>query len=55
MLLSSNTLGLLDQNFREALKLESWGEVHVKGRDEPLDVYELKMGSEPGVAEATQP
>ena len=55
VLLSSNTLGLLDQNFREALKLESWGEVYVKGRDEPLDVHELKMDSEPGVAEATQP
>ena len=55
VLLSSNTLGLLNQNFREALKLESWGEVHVKGRDEPLDVHELKMDSEPGVAEATQP
>ena len=54
VLLSSNTLELLNKNFRETLKLEPWGEVHVKGRDEPLDVHELRMDSEPGAAEATQ-
>ena len=55
VLLSSNTLGLLGQNYRESLTLESWGEVQVKGRDEPLDVHELKMDNEPAAAEATQP
>ena len=54
VLLSSNTLELLNKNFRETLKLQSWGEVHVKGRDEHLDVYELRMDSEPGASEATQ-
>ena len=55
VLLSSNTLALLSQSFQKELKLEPWGEVHVKGRDEPLDVHELRMDSEPEAAEATQP
>ena len=55
VLLSSNTLALLPPNFRNALHLESWGAVQVKGRDEPLEVHELKMGNAPAAVEATQP
>jgi adenylate cyclase len=46
VLMSSNTLELLDQKFRNSLILESWGAVQVKGRNEPLKVSELKMDNE---------
>ena len=54
VLVSSNTLALVGQSFRKDLNLEPWGEVKVKGRDEPLDVHELRMDSEQEVAEANQ-
>ena len=54
VLMSNNTLELLDPDFRSQLNLHGWGPMQVKGRDEPLDVYELKMDSEPGSASATQ-
>ena len=43
VLLSSNTLELLPTEYRASLRLEHWGPVQVKGRDEPLDVSELKL------------
>ena len=55
VLLSSTTLDLLDPTFKSRLDLEYWGPVQVKGREEPLDVSELKMDNAPEAAEATQP
>ena len=55
VLLSSTTLDLLDPTFKSHLNLEYWGPVQVKGREEPLEVSELKMDNAPGAAEATQP
>ena len=52
VLLSSNTLDILDPTIREQLVLESWGSVQVKGRDEPLEVSELKMDSAPAASPA---
>jgi adenylate cyclase len=46
VLMSKNTLELLDPQFRNSLNLESWGAVQVKGRNEPLEVSELKMDNE---------
>ena len=43
VLLSSATLELLPTEFRASLSLGYWGPVQVKGRDEPLDVSELKF------------
>ena len=54
VLLSTSTLELLKPEFREKLRLDHWGEVHVKGREEPLDVSELRMDNLQEVAEATQ-
>ena len=54
VLLSANTLELLSDDFRRSLQLNHWGTFQVKGRDEALDVHELKMDSEPGSASATQ-
>ena len=45
VLLSSATLELLPTEFRESLNLAYWGPIHVKGRDEPLDVSELKFNT----------
>ena len=45
VLLSSTTLDLLPTEFRNTLTLEHWGPIQVKGRDEPLDVSELKFKS----------
>ena len=47
VLMSSQTLALLDPQFRSSLILESWGAIQVKGRVEPLEVSELKMGNKP--------
>ena len=52
VLLSSNTLDILDPTIREQLQLESWGSVQVKGRDEPLEVSELRMDSAPATSPA---
>ena len=52
VLLSSNTLDILDPTIREQLELESWGSVQVKGRDEPLEVSELRMDSAPATSPA---
>ncbi len=54
VLLSAKTLELLPDVFRRSLQLNHWGTFHVKGRDETLDVHELKMDSEQGSALATQ-
>lgn len=54
VLMSNNTLELLDPDFRKQLDLHGWGPMHVKGRDEPLDVYELKMDNALEDSEATQ-
>ena len=54
VLLSANTLQLLPEDFRRSLQLNHWGTFQVKGRDEALDVHELKMDNEPGSASATQ-
>ena len=45
VLVSSSTLELLKPEFRLSLSLEHWGPVQVKGRDEPLDVSELKFNT----------
>ena len=52
VLLSSNTLDILDPTMRQQLQLESWGSVQVKGRDEPLEVSELRMDSAPATSPA---
>ena len=52
VLLSSNTLDILDPTIRQQLQLESWGSVQVKGRDEPLEVSELRMDSAPATSPA---
>ena len=52
VLLSSNTLDILDPTIREQLELESWGSVQLKGRDEPLEVSELRMDSAPATSPA---
>ena len=54
VLISANTLELLPDDFRRSLQLNHWGTFQVKGRDEALDVHELKMDSELGSASATQ-
>ena len=43
VLLSSTTLELLPTEFRQSLRLDYWGPVQVKGREEPLNVSELKL------------
>ena len=48
VLLSSTTLELLSTEFRESLHLDYWGPVQVKGRDEPLEVSELKFDHSSG-------
>ena len=45
VLVSSSTLELLKPEFRLSLSLEHWGPVQVKGRDEPLDVSEVKFNT----------
>ena len=45
VLLSSRTLELLEPEYHSTLNLEPWGSFQVKGRNEPLNVSELKMGS----------
>lgn len=53
VLMSSNTLELLDPSFRSQLSLEQWGPIQVKGREQPLEVSELKMDSAPATDSAT--
>ena len=53
VLVSDQTLALLPQTNRDGLDLEPWGPVQVKGRDEALDVYELRMHRPPEAAPAT--
>jgi adenylate cyclase len=43
VLISSATLDLLPKAFHDLLCLEHWGAVRVKGREEPIDVSELKF------------
>ena len=54
VLLSSNTLALLPENFRNSLRIDHWGPFVVKGRDEPLDVNELKLDNAPAAELATE-
>ena len=54
VLLSSNTLALLPENFRNSLRIDHWGPFVVKGRDQPLDVHELKSDNELEADQATE-
>ena len=54
VLISSQTLKLLPESSRQVLHLTPWGPVQVKGRQEPLDVYELRMHRPPATARATE-
>ena len=54
VLLSSNTLAWLPEDFRHSLRIDHWGSIVVKGRDEPLDVNELKFDNEPEAGQATE-
>ncbi|WP_392350907.1 CHASE2 domain-containing protein [Parasynechococcus sp.] len=53
VLISSTTLKLLRPDFIKGLQLEDWGSVQVKGREQTLDVSELKMDNAQATAEAT--
>jgi len=53
VLVSGQTLTLLPGSIRDSLDLDNWGLIQVKGRDEPLDVYELRMNTPPEAAPAT--
>ena len=53
VLVSGQTLTLLPGSIRDSLDLNNWGLIQVKGRDEPLDVYELRMHTPPEAAPAT--
>ena len=46
VLVSSSTRELLEDELNSSLHWDEWGEIQVKGREEPLLVAELKMGSE---------
>ena len=46
VLVSSTTRELLGDQLNNSLHWDEWGEIQVKGREEPLLVAELKMGSE---------
>lgn len=52
VLVSSATRDLVIQNGSTTMAWESWGSLQVKGRQEPLDVWELRS-SEPAVAPAS--
>ena len=52
VLLSSTTLELLRPDFIRTLTLEKWGTIQVKGREQPLEVSELRMDTARGAAEA---
>lgn len=52
VLLSSTTLELLRPDFIKTLTLEKWGTIQVKGREQPLEVSELRMDTARGAAEA---
>ena len=52
VLVSSATRDLVIQSGTTTMAWESWGSLHVKGRQEPLDVWELR-GSEPAAAPAS--
>ena len=54
VLVSNNTLEILEPKFRKQLVLEAWGSIRVKGRDEPLEVSELKMDNGPVTTQASQ-
>ena len=43
VLLCAQTLELLDEDVRNDLRVENWGMVQVKGRDQSLQVFELRM------------
>ena len=46
VLLCAQTLELLDGDVRRNLLVENWGMVQVKGRDQSLQVFELRMDNE---------
>ena len=52
VLVSSTTRELLGDELNNSLHWDEWGEIQVKGREEPLLVAELKMGSAPEVQRA---
>ena len=55
VLLSSNTIDLLSEDFRRSLHLNHWGSIQVKGRNQPLDVNELSLDNAPAAAPANEP
>ncbi|WP_236070411.1 MULTISPECIES: CHASE2 domain-containing protein [Prochlorococcus] len=52
VLVSSTTRELLGDELNNSLHWEEWGEIQVKGREEPLLVAELKMDNAPEVQRA---
>ena len=52
VLVSSTTRELLGDELNNSLHWDEWGEIQVKGREEPLLVAELKMDSAPEVQQA---
>ena len=54
VLVSSSTRDLLPPEQTASLLWENWGHLQVKGRQEPLDIWELK-GSAPAALPASPP
>ena len=48
VLIASDTKDLLEEG---RWRLDPWGPQSVKGREQPVDVYELESGEDPGVAQ----
>ncbi len=57
ILVSGSTFALLYPNGRgdDGLVWERWGEFQLKGRQEPLEIWELREGPEAGAASITTP
>jgi adenylate cyclase len=57
ILVSGSTFALLYPNGRgdDGLVWERWGEFQLKGRQEPLEIWELREGPEAGAAPITTP
>jgi len=54
VLLSTETLQLLPAQYRQQLHVEHWGDINVKGRDEPIGVCELITDIAPATSQATE-
>jgi len=55
VLLSSNTIDLLPEDFLRSVQLNHWGSIQVKGRSQPLDVSELSLDNAQATAPASEP